>query len=227
MRCIAIEDEPLALERLLQYIGKLPELQLDATFDNAPDALVYIRNHPPDILFVDINLGEMTGIQLLETLRPDCAIIITTAYQEFALKGYELNVTDYLMKPYTFDRFFQALEKAKNTRLKTESPDKSYIFIKTEYRLEKVMLDEIIFIEGMRDYRRVHLRDRSIMTLQTFKEFESQLPGHMICRIHKSYMVSINNITSVEKDRVLIAGKRLPVSETYKKDFLALIGAGK
>lgn len=227
MRCIAIEDEPLALERLIQYIGKLPELQLEATFDNAADALVHMRNHSPDILFVDINLGEMSGIQLLETLRPNCAVIITTAYQEFALKGYELSVTDYLMKPYTFDRFFQAVEKAKTIRAKAELPDKSCIFIKTEYRLEKVMLDEIIYIEGMRDYRRVHLHDRSIMTLQTFKEFENQLPAHLVCRIHKSYMVAINRISSIEKDRVLISGKRLPVSETYKKDFLAIIGSGR
>lgn len=225
MRCIIIEDEPLAAERLKQFIAKLPDLQLEAAFDNAVDALVFLRNHQPDILFVDINLGEMSGIQLLEVLKPECAVIITTAYQEFALKGYELNVSDYLMKPFTFDRFFQAIEKVKQQQYKTVSAEKSFLFIKTEYRLEKVMLDDILYIEGMRDYRRIHLSDRSIMTLQTFREFETTLPQHIICRIHKSYMVSVAKISSIEKDRVRIADKRLPLSDTYKKAFLDIIGA--
>lgn len=225
MRCIIIEDEPLAAERLKQFIAKLPDLQLEAAFDNAVDALVFLRNHQPDILFVDINLGEMSGIQLLEVLKPECAVIITTAYQEFALKGYELNVSDYLMKPFTFDRFFQAIEKVKQQQYKTVSAEKSFLFIKTEYRLEKVMLDDILYIEGMRDYRRIHLSDRSIMTLQTFREFETTLPQHIICRIHKSYMVSVAKISSIEKDRVRIADKRLPLSDTYKKAFLEIIGA--
>lgn len=225
MRCIIIEDEPLAAERLKQFIAKLPDLQLEAAFDNAVDALVFLRNHQPDILFVDINLGEMSGIQLLEVLKPECAVIITTAYQEFALKGYELNVSDYLMKPFTFDRFFQAIEKVKQQQNKIVSTEKSFLFIKTEYRLEKVMLDDILYIEGMRDYRRIHLSDRSIMTLQTFREFETTLPQHIICRIHKSYMVSVAKISSIEKDRVRIADKRLPLSDTYKKAFLEIIGA--
>ncbi len=225
MRCIIIEDEPLAAERLKQFIAKLPDLQLEAAFDNAVDALVFLRNHQPDILFVDINLGEMSGIQLLEVLKPECAVIITTAYQEFALKGYELNVSDYLMKPFTFDRFFQAIEKVKQQQYKTVSAEKSFLFIKTEYRLEKVMLDDILYIEGMRDYRRIHLSDRSIMTLQTFREFETTLPQHIICRIHKSYMVSVAKISSIEKDRVRIADRRLPLSDTYKKAFLDIIGA--
>lgn len=225
MRCIIIEDEPLAAERLKQFIAKLPDLQLEAAFDNAVDALVFLRNHQPDILFVDINLGEMSGIQLLEVLKPECAVIITTAYQEFALKGYELNVSDYLMKPFTFDRFFQAIEKVKQQQNKIVSTEKSFLFIKTEYRLEKVMLDDILYIEGMRDYRRIHLSDRSIMTLQTFREFETTLPQHIICRIHKSYMVSVAKISSIEKDRVRIADKRLPLSDTYKKAFLDIIGA--
>lgn len=225
MRCIIIEDEPLAAERLKQFIAKLPDLQLEAAFDNAVDALVFLRDHQPDILFVDINLGEMSGIQLLEVLKPECAVIITTAYQEFALKGYELNVSDYLMKPFTFDRFFQAIEKVKQQQNKIVSTEKSFLFIKTEYRLEKVMLDDILYIEGMRDYRRIHLSDRSIMTLQTFREFETTLPQHIICRIHKSYMVSVAKISSIEKDRVRIADKRLPLSDTYKKAFLEIIGA--
>lgn len=225
MRCLIIEDEPLAQERLKQYISKLPHLELEGCFDNAVDALLYLRENNPDILFLDINLGEMSGIQLLEVLKPNCAVIITTAYQEFALKGYELNVTDYLMKPFTFDRFYQSVEKVQ-TKSKSEPAEKSFVFIKTEYRLEKVLLDDIIYIEGMRDYRMLHLENKkNIMTLQTFVELEKMFPPQQVCRIHKSFMVAVGRISSVEKDRVYIAGKHLPVSDTYKKTFFDIIGA--
>lgn len=225
MRCLIIEDEPLAQERIKQYIARLPFLEMVGSFDNAIDALLFLREHHIDLLFLDINLGEMSGIQLLEVIKPNCPVIITTAYQEYALKGFELNVTDYLMKPFTFERFYQAVEKARAGTQMVVSQEKAFIFVKTEHRLEKVMLDDIQYIEGMRDYRRLHLSDKSIMTLQTFTEFEKILPPQKICRIHKSYMVSISKITSIEKDRVLIAGKRLPISETYKKSFLDIIGA--
>ena len=225
MRCLIIEDEPLAQERIKQYIARLPFLEMVGSFDNAIDALLFLREHHIDLLFLDINLGEMSGIQLLEVIKPNCPVIITTAYQEYALKGFELNVTDYLMKPFTFERFYQAVEKARAGIQMVITQEKEFIFVKTEHRLEKVMLDDIQYIEGMRDYRRLHLSDKSIMTLQTFTEFEKILPPQKICRIHKSYMVSISKITSIEKDRVLIAGKRLPISETYKKSFLDIIGA--
>lgn len=224
MRCIIIEDEPLALEKTKGYVEKLPFLQLLASFDNALEAMLFIKNNAIDLILLDINLGEMSGIQMLEAAKPQCAVIITTAYHEFALKGYELNVTDYLLKPYTFERFYQAIEKVKQPLVKEESPDLKYIFIKTAHRLEKVMINEICYIEGMRDYRRIFLEDRDIMTLQTFKELTEVIPTHLICRVHKSYMIAINKIISIEKDRIKIGNQRIPISETYKSQFFSIIG---
>ena len=224
MNCIIVEDEPLALERTKGYVEKLPFLKLLSTFDNGFDALLFLKNNSIDLLFLDINLGELSGIQMLEASNPECAVIITTAYPEYALKGYELNVTDYLLKPFTFERFFQAVEKAQNAINKLEPADVKYIFIKTEYRLEKVFLADIIYIEGMRDYRRIFLTTKSIMTLQTFKELEAIIPKTAACRVHKSYMVALDKIESIEKDRIKIGDQRLPVSDTYKKVLMALIG---
>lgn len=224
MQCIIVEDEPLALERTKGYVEKLPFLNLVATFDNGVDALLYLKNNKVDLLFLDINLGELSGIQMLEAAKPECAVIITTAYHEYALKGYELNVTDYLLKPFTFERFFQAVEKAQLFTTKIEGGEIKYVFIKTEYRLEKIMLEDILYIEGMRDYRRIFLKDKNIMTLQTFKELEEMMPANVVCRVHKSYMVGIDKIESIEKERIKIGNIRIPVSDTYKKSFMHLIG---
>jgi two-component system LytT family response regulator len=224
MKCIIVEDEPLALERTKGYVEKLPFLKLLATFDNGVDALLFLKDNTIDLLFLDINLGELSGIQMLEAAKPDCAVIITTAYHEYALKGYELNVTDYLLKPFTFERFFQAVEKAKISLDKKETPEKKSVFIKTEYRLEQVLLSDIIYIEGMRDYRRIFLTGKSIMTLQTFKELEEMIPPSAVCRVHKSYMVAVDKIESIEKDRIKIGKERIPISDTYKSHFFNIIG---
>jgi two-component system LytT family response regulator len=154
--CIIVEDEPLALERTRSYVLRLPYLNLVATFDNGIDAMLYLRANKVDLIFLDINMGEFSGIQLLETTTTASQVIITTAYNEYALKGFELNVTDYLMKPYTFERFIQAVDKVQDKLQRKEGPEKKFIFIKTEYRLEKLLLSELVYIEGMRDYRRIH-----------------------------------------------------------------------
>jgi two-component system, LytTR family, response regulator len=222
--CIIVEDEPLALERIKNYVGKLPYLQLLSSFDNAMDALVYLRSNDVDLLFLDINIPEFSGIQLLETKNISSEVIITTAYQEYALKGFDLKVADYLLKPYTLERFIQAVDRVQTILAKTNIPtERKFVFVKTEYRLEKVMLNEILYIEGMRDYRRMVMPDRKIMTLQTFKEFEQEIPSNVICRVHKSYMVSIDKIDAVEKDLIRIGNEQIPVSETYKKIFFEQI----
>jgi two-component system, LytTR family, response regulator len=224
INCIIVEDEPLALEQTQRYVQKLPFLNLLSTFDNGMDALIYLKSNKVDLVFLDINMGQLSGIQLLERGNITSEVIIITAYNEFALKGFELNVTDYLMKPYSFERFLQAVERAQINLSKQEVvTDKSYIFIKTEYRLEKILLSEILYIEGMRDYRRIHTINKRIMSLQTFKEFEQNIPANVICRVHKSYMVSLNKIESVEHNQIKIADKLIPVSETYRKDFFNLI----
>ena len=224
INCIIVEDEPLALERTKGYVLKLPFLNLLSTFDNGTDALVFLKSNKVDLIFLDINMGVFSGIQLLETGNIASQVIITTAYDKYALKGFDLNVTDYLLKPFTFERFVQAVEKAQANLSKTEIiNDNKFVFIKTEYRLEKVFLNEILYIEGMRDYRRINTQDKRIMTLQTFKEFELEIPSNIICRVHKSYMVALDKIESIEKDRIKIKDTFIPVSETYKKDFLKII----
>jgi len=224
INCIIVEDEPLALERAKGFVFKLPFLNLISAFDNAFDALIFLKSNAVDLIFLDINMDEFSGIQLLETSSITSQVIITTAYHEYALKGFDLKVTDYLLKPYTFERFVQAVDRVQNNLSKKEiANDKKFIFVKTEYRLEKILLNEILFIEGMRDYRRIHCTDKKIMTLQTFTNFEKEIPSTIICRVHKSFMVSLDKIESVERDRIKIKDQHIPISETYKQTFYNLI----
>lgn len=222
--CIIIEDEPLALERTRDFVNKVPFLNLSATFDNALDGLAYLKQTEVDLLFLDINMDELSGIELLESSKIKSQVIITTAYQEYALKGYELNVTDYLLKPFTFNRFLQAVNKAQ-TNLVQRVPDVPLdcIFVKTENRLEKVTLTDIIYIEGMRDYRRIHTANKRIMTLQNFKELELVIPPSIVFRVHKSYMVALNKIESIERSRIKIADQIIPISDSYKELFFQMI----
>lgn len=224
IRCIIIEDEPLALERTKSFVLKVPFLELLATFDNAINGLNHLNNNEVDLLFLDINMDELSGIELLESSKITSQVIITTAYQEYALKGYELSVTDYLLKPFTFNRFLQAVNKIHDKPLKqTIDKTSDFIFIKTENRLEKVSFDDIIFIEGMRDYRRIHTKNKKIMTLQNFKELEQLIPSKSVCRVHKSYMVAINKIETVERSRIYIKDQIIPISDSYREQFFKLI----
>ncbi len=223
-RCIIIEDEPLALERTKNFVSKVPFLELSATFDNAINGLTYLNNNEVDLLFLDINMDELSGIELLESTNITSEVIITTAYQEYALKGYELSVTDYLLKPFNFNRFLQAVNKAQtNLSKKTTEAPLEFIFVKTENRLEKIVLSEIIYIEGMRDYRRIHTIDKKIMTLQNFKELEQIIPPHLVCRVHKSYMVGLNKIKTIERSRIYIENEIIPISDSYREDFFKII----
>ena len=222
--CIIIEDEPLALERTKNFVSKIPFLNLCGTFENALDGLAYLKANKVDLLFLDINMDELSGIELLESSKIDSQVIITTAYQEYAIKGYELNVTDYLLKPFTFDRFLKAVNKAQENSIKPiPTSQQDFIFVKTENRLEKINLSDILFIEGMRDYRRIHTVDKKIMTLQNFSELEQIIPSNLVCRVHKSYMVGISKIESIERMRIKISNQIIPISETYKELFFKLI----
>ena len=226
LSCIIIEDEPLALEKTRDFVNKVPFLHLSETFDNALTGLAYLNNNKVDILFLDINMDELTGIELLESSKINSQVILTTAYQEYALKGYELQITDYLLKPFNFNRFLQAVNKAQDniTRRSADAPPE-FIFVKTENRLEKIMLNEIIYIEGMRDYRRIHTINKKIMTLQNFSEFEKLIPASVVCRVHKSYMVALAKIESVERGRIKIGDQLIPISDTYKDEFFQSINS--
>jgi two-component system LytT family response regulator len=224
INCIIIEDEPLALERTKGYVLKLPFLNLLATFDNGINALSFFKTNAVDLIFLVIHMDELSGIQLLESAKITSQVIITTAYDEYALKGFELKVTDYLLKPYTFERFVQAVDRAQTFLQKQEIPaSRNFIFVKTEYRLEKLMLSNLMYIEGMRDYRKIHTTGKPIMTLQTFTEFEQEIPADKVCRVHKSFMVALDKIDSVERDRIHIQGTLIPISDTYRKRFFELI----
>jgi len=216
--CIIIEDEPLALEKTKDFVTKVPFLNLSATFDNALNGLTYLNNNKVDVLFLDINMDELSGIELLESSKINSQVIITTAYQEYALKGYELRITDYLLKPFTFNRFLQAVNKAQeNLSQRVTEKILEYIFVKTENRLEKIAINDILYIEGMRDYLRIHTINKKIMTLQSFTELEKLIPLNLVCRVHKSYMVAINKIESIERSEIKIGNVIIPVSLTYKE----------
>jgi len=222
--CIIIEDEPLALERTMDFVNKIPFLTLCATFDNALNGLAYLKSNDVDLLFLDIKMDELSGIELLESSKITSQVIITTAYQEYALKGYELQVTDYLLKPFTFNRFLQAVNKAQqNISQRAANVQRDFLFVKTENRLQKITLNEIVYIEGMRDYRRIHTVNKKIMTLQNFKELEQLIPSSLVCRVHKSYMVALNKIESIERNRIKIADQLIPISDTYYEVFFQLI----
>jgi two-component system LytT family response regulator len=220
INCIIIEDEPLAMQRIKDFVLRVPFLKLLYFFDNAIEAIGFLKTEKIDLLFLDIQMDGFTGIQLLESInnRPD--VIVTTAFDQYALKSFDLNVTDYLLKPYTFERFMQAVTKVYDRRNSPQkNGQKTYIFIKTEYRLEKVDLDDILFIEGMRDYRCLHLPGKRIMTPETFGDLENELPKENFCRVHKSFIIALSKINSIEKDRIRINDRLIPISDTYKDDF--------
>jgi two-component system, LytTR family, response regulator len=220
MNCVVIEDEPLAQEKLKSYIAQMPSLRLLGVYDSALPALDILKGNTVDLLFLDINLGEISGIALLEHANISAQVVLTTAYPEYALKGYDLQVCDYLLKPFTLERFIRAVDRAQHLK-HPEKAEKgqNFIFFKTENRLEKVFLEDILFIEGMGDYRRIHTKTQRIMVLQTFYDMEVILPESSICRVHKSYMVALDKIESIEKDRIRIGHHIIPISDTYRDSF--------
>ena len=220
INCIIIEDEPLAAEKIEHFISKMPALKLMGIFDSAIQAIEYLKNHPVDIIFLDIEMKDFSGIQFLESVRIEAKIIITSAYEQYAIKGFDLQVCDYLLKPILFDRFIKAVEKASDElRQKNDHKGVNKIFVKTEYRLEGIEIADILYIEGMGDYRRIVTPTKKIMTLQSFSELHDLLPKDLFCRVHHSFIVSINKIEKIERNRILIKERLIPVSNSYSKAF--------
>ena len=222
--CIVIEDEPLATERIVEYIGKVPYLKLLASFDNGFEALGFLKEKMVDLIYLDIKMDELTGIQLIESMVQKPEIIITTAFHKYAVKGFELSVMDYLLKPFTFERFLQATDKVHEKLFSIQKLNKNYLFVKTAYHKEKVFYDDILYIEGMRDYRCIHKTKDKILTLQTFTELERELPDNAFCRVHKSFIVAICKIESIERSRIRIRDKLIPVSDSFRQRFNQVIG---
>jgi DNA-binding LytR/AlgR family response regulator len=231
IRCIAIDDEPLALELLQDNISKVPFLQLVAACDNAMDALKVIEQQPVDLIFLDIQMPGLTGLQLIQSMTVKPMFILITAYEKYALEGFNLDVTDYLVKPVSLDRFIKACYKAKelfdlkhavkenNTPANTE-----YFFVNVEYSLVKITIADIMYIEGLKDYIKIHLKSSSkpVVTRMPMKAIEDQLPAKLFIRIHKSYIVGVAFITSIRKTSVCIDALELPVSDHYRDAIAAL-----
>ncbi len=221
--CIIVEDEPLALKRTQSYVQKTPELKLLKCFENALKALEYLKGNEVELIFLDIRMDEMTGLEFIDAVNFKGQIIFTTAYQEYAVKGYELNILDYLLKPFSYSRFLQAINKFQ----KEDRATKDYFFVKSGYQLEKIVFHDILLIEGMGDYRRIHCVNKKIMSLLTFSELQRLLPHANFVRVHKSYLVSIDKIDSIERNVIRINAVNIPISATYKNDFYRIISLNK
>lgn len=224
LNCIIVEDEPLACEKLEGFIALVPELELLKSFDNALDAMSYINSNKIDILFLDIQMEQFTGIQLLEVLPAKPYVIIVSAYEQYALKGYELEVFDYLLKPFNFDRFVAAVNKVfADVKTKTQVNSSAAIFIKSEYKHEQVNPHDILYVQGMREYLRIVLPSRKIMTKLKFSDILEMLPQNLFIQVHKSWVVSINKIEYIERERIKIGSEFIPIGKSYKQQVKNLL----
>ncbi len=222
--CIAVDDEPLSIEKVKSFAGKMPQLQMVATFTNSLSAFEFVRNNSVQLIFLDIQMDKMTGIEMLEKMVIRPQVILTTAYSEYAMKGFDLSVTDFLLKPYTFDRFSLAVSKATEFILWQQSSPSvnlkpvNYIFVKSGYKLVKIFIADILYIEGMRDYQNIVTYSEQTIASHSINELEKLLPEGLV-RCHKSFIVSLSAITSIEHDRIRIGNKYIPIGDSYKDEF--------
>ena len=234
IRCIAVDDEPWALALLSDYIRKVPFLQLELATGNPIEALQLVQNGQIDLAFLDIQMPEITGMQFLKIIGNKCRVILTTAYSEYALDGYDFQVIDYLLKPISFDRFYKAALRAQeqlqpqpqsNTVLEKEKETitSEYIFIKSDSRIVKVALNELLYIEGLKDYIAVHTSKEKIVALENMKTMEAGLPAGRFMRVHKSYIVALEQINTIERSRIFIREASIPIGDTYRDQFFAAI----
>jgi DNA-binding LytR/AlgR family response regulator len=238
MNCLIVEDEPLARNLLTEYVRKVPYLRLLDACSSPLAAIDLLRREPVDLLFLDIQMPEITGITLLKILQKRPLVILTTAYSEYALEGYELDVVDYLLKPVTLERFLKAVDKAAQ-RLgvglappsapapaapgTATEPAQPFVFVKDGTKLVKVRWNDILYVEGLKDYVVIHTRTQKIVTLQRLKSLETQLPADRFIRIHHSYIVALDGIEVVHKGEVQIGTALIPVSDSYRKAFREFI----
>lgn len=248
IRCLALDDEPLALDILANYIQKMPSLTLVATCTEPLEALSLIQQGMVDLLFLDIQMPTLTGIQFLRVMNGKCKTILTTAYSEFAIEGYEYDVIDYLLKPISFERFLKSVQKTidqlavnsnlltvsglpvlelsqnSDNQIVTNNSQLDFIFVKTEYKIQKVNLSDILYIEGLKDYVSIFTTTERILSLQTMKKMEESLPSNRFVRVHKSYIISLEKIESIERQRITIGKNIIPVGDSFQKDFMKMIG---
>ncbi|MBK0381983.1 response regulator transcription factor [Pedobacter sp. SD-b] len=238
INCLVVDDEPLACDIIEDYISKIPFLNLYKSLQSPIEALSLVQEDKIDLVFLDVQMPELTGIQFLKIANGKCKTILTTAYPQYALEGYEHNVVDYLLKPIAFDRFYKAAQKAQDlinnnpsqnlvtiteTTAAPQTFSHDFIFVKTEYKIQKIYLDDILFIEGLKDYISIYTKTERIITLQSMKKIDEALPNHLFVRVHKSYIVALDKIESIERSRIIIGDKIIPIGDTHRDYFYKMI----
>ena len=225
LKCLIVDDEPIAQNIVKGFITDTPNLEVIGICDNAMEALAVLREKKVDLLFLDIEMPKISGLSFLKTLSHPPAIIITTAYREFALEGFELNVVDYLLKPFSFERFLKAVNKVESNKIQdtghAKPISKTYAYFKVDRKNLRVEYDEILYVEGLSNYVKIHLKDKDLVVYHKLIDLENLLPKDQFVRIHKSYIIAINKIKAYGKDYVEVADTQLSVGNTYKDHFLA------
>lgn len=224
MRCLIVDDEPAAREILRRYISDADELELVGECKDALEARKVLRETGIDLLFLDINMPRLSGIELLKSLQNPPKVVLTTAYSDHALEGYELDVVDYLLKPFSFDRFLRAIEKA-DRNASNSNTGEEHIIIKADGKLYRIGYDEILYAESKGDYITVHTETKKLTYHQTLKNFEQLLPEQLFSRIHKSYLVSLSKIEYLEGNMLSVGPVKLPIGSTYKDNFMTKFGS--
>lgn len=227
IKCIAIDDEPLALRQMAGYISKTPFLELAGQFESALQALPFVQENQVDVMFVDINMPDLSGMDFVKSLDHPPRVIFTTAYSEHAVEGFRVDALDYLLKPIGYADFLKAANKARvwfeasETKPFQIDSNNEFLFIKSEYKIVRINLDDIKYVEGMREYLRIHLiNQKPIMTLMSMKKLEEALPAEKFLRVHRSFIVNLKRITVIERNRIVFdEDVYIPVSEQYQKPF--------
>jgi two-component system, LytTR family, response regulator len=232
LRCIAIDDEVLALNKIKRFSLKTDFIKLVHTYDNAKDAIEFLKSHQVDLIFLDIEMPEISGFQFLKEIKVKPHVILTTAFDQYALKSYDFDVDDYLLKPIQYDRFLKATGKVyeivnkdkKIEEISTNSEsEKEHIYITSSGKIIKIYIDDILYIEGMKDYLSINTTNKRILTLMNFDQLLSKLPDKQFIRIHKSYIVAIHKIEQFDTNEIIIGETHIPVSRTYKKELQNII----
>jgi two-component system, LytTR family, response regulator len=219
IRCIAIDDEPIALEVIKQYVAQIPIINLTNVFTDAIQALTFLKSHQTDLIILDIHMPDISGIQLIKALPEKTNFIFTTAFSEYAVKGFELEAIDYLVKPFTFERFMTALVKVKkfiSQPAGEEESLKAHIFVKSEYYSVKINLDEIQYIEGLDDYIKIYIQNaKPVLSLMSLKAILEKLPKEQFMRVHRSFIVPLGSILSIRNKRIYLDQREIPIGETF------------
>lgn len=225
LKCIVVDDEPPAIRLVESYIKRLSTLELVYSTTKPLEALAYLETNTCDLIFLDIQMPHLTGIQLSKILRSDIKVIFTTAYPEFAVESYKLNAVDYLLKPFEFERFYEAVSKAQTNVSNVPDQPFDYVFVKTDSKnsFEKVTLDDIRYIEGLKNYVAIHLTDRKVITYSTLKSIRESLPDHLFVQIHKSFIVSLAHIDKTSTHTVFIGETDLPIGQSFKEAFFTRV----